>query len=270
MHAAEELGASLVALELLLSTALFAVDVFIKLRRASGPMSGLIFSFISVVLFFIAFADKLPGHPTGLRGALVGFPGIHSASENFRSSALVLLFLLLLITLRLGIYTRLFIIPAFTLPEGEYHARSQEASRANDLSAPPLAYISFSLVFTALIAGIYAWQSIGGIFLVILLILAYLTFPFLWNLQKLFLLCIVQARIFALYCWLFASAIVISIVVLLGRMELWRMRHPYGEDLFFDDLKRRMRSADQRIRARIEREQEQLRDLAADSEEEED
>lgn len=266
MHAAEEVGAAIVAVALILSTVLFAIDVFIKGRHVSGPIIGFTFSIISVPMYFVAFADKLPGDPTGIRSGILALPGTHDSNEGFRSSTLILILLLLTYALRLGIYTRLFVIPAFTLTEAEYHSRGQTASRANDLSAPLLAYFAFALVAAALIGGTYHLPVIAGVLLCLFVLLAYFASSYLRNLRRAFLLLVVQCRIIVLHFWLYAGAFVIQIVIVLGKMEMWRRRPQPGDELFFEELAQRMRRAERKIRVKIAQEHEQLRDLAADGE----
>jgi hypothetical protein len=152
------------------------------------------------------------------------------------------------------------------MSEAEYHSRTQTANRANDLSAPVLAYITFSLAATVLFAGIYGLSIIAGVLLCIFLLLLYLASSYLWNLERAFLLVMVQFRILMLYSWLYVSAFVIFLVIILGKIELWRTRKQDVDELFFDDLTRRMRTADRKIRTRIAVEQEQLRNLTADDE----
>lgn len=266
MHAVEEAGAIIVAVALFLSVCLFVIDVFVKARYRSGPVIGLVSSVLAILFFLVAFADKLPGHPVGLRGIMLELPGIHEANKDFHSSPVILIVLFAAQALRLGIYTRLFIIPAFTMSEAEYHSRAQTANRANDLSAPVLAYITFSLAATALVAGVYGLPAIAGVFLCIFLLLLYLASSYLWNLERAFLFVLVQFRILVLYFWLYISAFVVFLVIVLGRIELWRTRKQDVDELFFADLTRRMRVADRKIRARIAAEQEQLRNLTADDE----
>jgi hypothetical protein len=266
MHAVEEAATTLVAVALFLSVCLFVIDVFIKGRYRSGPVIGLVSSILATLLFLIAFADKLPSHPIGLRSVMLSFPGIHEANEQFHSSPTILIVLFATQALRLGIYTRLFVIPAFTMSEAEYHSRAETANRANDLSAPVLAYITFSLAATALFAGIYGLSTIAGVCLCLFLMLLYLASSYLWNLERAFLFVMVQFRILVLYFWLYVSAFVIFLVIILGRIELWRLRKQEVDETFFADLTRRMRAADGKIRTRIAAEQEQLRNLTADDE----
>lgn len=266
MHAIAEAVAIIVALALVLSAALFAVDVFVKGRAASGATIGLVFSLISLPIYFVAFSDDLPGNPPGLRSAILILPGIHEPNKTFSSSAFILILLLLTYALRLGIYTRLFVIPAFTMSEAEYHSRERTASRANDLSAPVLAYLTFALVVTALIAGAYLLPFVAGVFLCIFMLLIYFASPYLRNLRRGVLLLAVQCRILLLHFWLYAGTFIIQIVIFLGKLERWRRRPQPGDELFFRELAQRMRRADRKIRIKIAEEHEQLRNLAGDGE----
>jgi hypothetical protein len=264
VHAILEIVAAIVAIALIISTVLFAVDIFVKGRR--GSRIGFVFSAISLPIYFAAFADDLPSNPLGFRDIIFLLPGIHEFNKEFRSSTLILILLLLTYALRLGIYTRLFVIPAFTLTQAEYHSREQIASRANDLSAPVLAYLTFALLVTALIAGAYRLPFIAGIFLCIFTLLAYFASPYLRNLRRALLLLMVECRIFVLHFWLYMGAFMIQVVIFLGKLEMQRRRPQPGDELFFRELAQRMRRAERKIRAKIAEEHEQLRDLAGEGE----
>lgn len=258
---AEQLAAVVVAIALILSTALFGIEVFVKGRGAKGQGIGFAFSLVALPLYFIAFCDKLPGHPTGPRNVLLVLPGVTKADITFSSSVIILILLVLTYALRLGIYTRLFIIPALTMTEAEYRSRGQEEKRANDLTAPVLAYLTFALVATATIAGVYALPVVAGAAICVALLLIYFGSPYLRHLRNSFLWLMVQIRIGARELWLFASRLVVEIIVLIGRLERRRRQVQPGDERFISELEAMLRRSTARTRLNIEREREKLRHL---------
>jgi hypothetical protein len=256
---AEELAAIVIAVSLVLSTVLFGIEVFLKGRSPKGQGVGLVLSLLALPLYFIAFSDKFPGHPVGPRDLLLVLPGATRANIDFASSAVILILLVLSYALRLVIYTRLFIIPAFTMPEAEYLSRGQVERRANDLSAPVLAYLTLALVVTAIIVGIYALPAVAGAVIFVCLMLLRYVYPFLRRLRKSLLWLEVYIRILAREIWLLASRLVIGIVVIIVRLEKWRAQSLPEDELFFRRLEARLNQSAARARRSIEHERERLR-----------
>ncbi len=257
----EELAAIVIAITLVISTVLFGIEVFVKGRGAKGQGIGFVFSLVALPLYFIAFCDKFPGHPSGPRNILLILPGVTKADIAFNSSAIILLLLVLTYALRLGIYTRLFIIPALTMTEAEYRSRGQVEKRANDLTAPVLGYVTFALVTTAIIAGVYALPAVGGAAFLVLLLLLYFASPYLRHLRNSVLWLMVQIRIAARELWLLASRLVVGMIVLIGRLERWRRQVQPGDERFISGLEAMLRRSAARTQRNIEREREKLRHL---------
>jgi hypothetical protein len=188
-------------------------------------------------------------------------PGVTKADAAFSSSVVILILLVLIYALRLGIYTRLFIIPALTMTEAEYRSRGQVEQRANDLSAPVLAYLTFTMVTTAIIAGAYALTVAAGAAICVFLLLVYFGSPYLRHLRNSLLWLMVQLRIAAREFWLYASRLVVGTILVLGRMEIWRRRAQPGDEQFVSGLEERLHRSEARARIKIEREREKLRHL---------
>jgi hypothetical protein len=259
MALVEELAAIVIAVALVLSTVLFGIEVFVKGRGPRGQGAGLVFSLFAVPLYFIAFSDKFPGHPIGPRNVLLVLPGATKTDIAFSSSAIILILLVLTYALRLVIYTRLFIIPALTMTEAEYRSRGQVERRANDLSAPVLAYLTLALIAVAIIAGVYALSAVAGAaFFVFLLLLRY-AYPYLRQLRKSLLWLEVHVRIAARELWLLASRLVIGIVVIIVKLEKWRLQPQAGDELFFRRLEARLQESAAKAKRNIERERDRLR-----------
>ena len=258
----EELAAVAVGISLILSTVLFSVEVFIKGRGPRGQGLGFFYSLVTLPLYFIVFCDRFPGHPTGARNILLILPGVTKADTAFNSSVAILILLVLTYALRLGIYTRLFIIPALTMTEAEYRSRGQVESRANDLSAPILAYLAFALVLTAALAGAYALPVAAGAVICVCLLILYFVYPFLRQLEKSVLWLVVQFRITVRALWLYASRLVVQIIVFLGKAELWRRRTVPEDELFIRRLEARQRESEAKAREKIRLERKKLEKLA--------
>jgi hypothetical protein len=273
----EELAAAIIGISMLLSIGLFSIEVFVKRRwrssqkrrGMSGQAIGLVFSLIAAPLFFIAFCDKLPGHPIGLRDALLALPSITKANAAFGSSVIILVVLVLTYVLRFVIYSRLFVIPALTMTEAEFNKRDNVEERANDLSAPGLAYLTFALTLTAVIAGAYALPVAVGIVMCLGLVAIYYLSSYLYNLEKSLIWLTVQVRILARRLWLIASRLVVLAILVIGRMEAWRRRQVPGDQLFFEKLENSLRQSQLKAAAGIARDQEILRDLTARDEQDE-
>lgn len=259
----EELATVVLLISVVLSTMLFGVEVFIKRRGLTGQGTGFIFSVIAVPLFIIAFCDKLPGRPLSPRDFLLILPGVTHADAEFSSSAVILCALIVTYALRLGIYTRLFIIPALTLSEVEYHAQEQVEQRANDLSAPVLAYLTLALVVTANLAGAYGLSGVAGTVVCIALLFIYFGSRFLRLLKHSLIWLAVQFRITVRQFWLLASAIVVRVIYVIGVLERWRRQPQPGDERFFENLTRQLHQSQRKARLRIARERELLRNLGA-------
>ena len=266
MAVAESILAVIIAIAVILSTVLFFIEVFIKRHDMSGQVIGLIFSAIAAVLYFVVFCDKLPGSPNGPRELALLLPGVHSANTHFSSSAIVLIALAVTYALRLGIYTRLFVIPALTMSDAEYNSPDQVEVRANDLSAPVLAYLTFALVATALISGAYGLSIIAGVGICVLLLLFYFASSYLRNIRNSVIWLIVQMRILIRNFWIVASRLVVYMIVAIGRLESWRRRVQPGDEQFFAGLEAQLRRLERKARAKNAEEREILRTLASRTE----
>lgn len=256
----------LLALAIVLSTALFGVEVSVKRRGMSGQGIGFTFSAIATIFYFVVFCDKLPGHPTALRDLLLILPGVHEADIHFASSLAILFALIVVYALRLGIYTRLFIIPALTMTDDEYNSPDQVELRANDLSAPVLAYLAFALVTTAGIAGAYSLPALAGAAICLVLFAIYFVSSYLRNLRNSAIWLIVQLKIMSRNFWLLASRVVVRIIVFIGWLEVWRRRIQPGDEQFFAGLEERLKRLERKARLKNREERELLRRLASRSE----
>ncbi len=195
----------------------------------------------------------------GPRNILLVLPGATKAGIAFSSSVIILILLVLTYALRLVIYTRLFIIPALTMTKAEYRSRGQVERRANDLSAPVLAYLTLALVITATIAGVYALPTAAGAVIFVFLLLVRYAYPYLRQLWKPLIWLEVNVRILARELWILASALVIGIIVIIVRLEKWRVQPQAEDELFFGRLEARLQQSAARARRNNEREREKLR-----------
>src|ERR1035438_47359 len=130
----------------MLSIVLFSLEIFVKRHRGSGQVIGLAFSLLAAAGFFIEYI--------GSRNPLLILPGIHQGALAFNASSFALLMLVLTYALRLTIYTRLFVLPAIRL-NADYNSREQIEQRANDYTAPVLACVTFAIILSSIIGGVY-------------------------------------------------------------------------------------------------------------------
>jgi len=258
--------AVIIAVAVILSTALFFVEVFIKRHNMSGQVIGLVFSAIAAVLYFVVFCDRLPGSPEGPRKLALLLPGVQTGDIHFSSSVAVLVALTITYALRLGIYTRLFVIPALTMSDEEYNSPDQVEVRVNDLSAPVLAYLTFALVASALISGVYHLSAGAGVGICFLLVLLYFGSSYLRNIRNSVIWLVVQTRILIRNFWIQASRLVVYTILIIGRLESWRRRVQPGDEQFFAGLEDRLRRSERKARLKNEEEKELLRNLASRTE----
>jgi len=258
--------AVIIAVAVILSTALFFVEVFIKRHHMSGQVIGLIFSAIAAILYFVVFCDRLPGSPEGPRKLTLLLPGVQESDTHFTSSVAVLVALTITYALRLGIYTRLFIIPALTLNDEEYNSPEEVEIRVNDLSAPVLAYLTFALVASALISGVYHLSAAAGVGICLALLLLYFGSSYLRNIRNSVIWLAVQTRILIRNFWILASRLVVRTILIIGKLESWRRRTQPGDEQFFAGLEDRLNRSARKARMKNEEERELLRTLASNTE----
>jgi len=261
-----ELVAVAVGLSLLFFSALLAIEVFIK-RNRRGQTPGFIFSLLAVPLYLIAFCDRLPNRPVGLRDVILILPGVTKAASHFNSSILILFALAATCALRFAIHVRLFIIPALTLTAEKYSRQNNVRQRANDLTSPVLAYFTFALALTALIAGASALPAFAGVGIMLCLVAVYLFSPFFRGLAF-FQWLVIETRIAVRRLGLLGSTVVVYVIVGIGKLEGWHRRQaPSGDQQFLDRLEKSLLTSRRKALASIEREQELLRSLALKQEE---
>src|SRR5689334_22969634 len=141
--------ASAVALCFIWSVVLFFAAVFLRERDQED---GFHWALAGAALFFVVFADRLPGKPIWLRDCLTLLPGVSGDANLFESSLLALGLLLVLYLFRIAFFYEL------VVREPQDGAIEE---RANDKVAPALSYYSFAVCLVALLGPLYdmnAWE----------------------------------------------------------------------------------------------------------------
>ena len=155
--------ATLVGLCFIWSVILFFAAVFMR-ERAQEDSFG--WALAGAVLFFVVFADRLPGEPMQLREAITFLPGVGAGAELFTSSLVALVVLLVVYAFRIGVFVELFI-----------HNDNAEANGkeevANDIVGAPLSYYCFAICVVALLQPVYALGLLETGVLCVALIVGY-------------------------------------------------------------------------------------------------
>src|SRR4249919_2287389 len=97
--------ATLVAAGFVWSVVLFFAAVFIQERRQDA---GFGWALAGAALYFMVFADRLPGSPMWLREPLTLLPGASEGSQLFSSSVAALVILFAIYLFRIAVFYELF------------------------------------------------------------------------------------------------------------------------------------------------------------------
>jgi hypothetical protein len=224
--------ATAVAIAAILSIILFSIEVFVKGREVYGQVLGLTLSLLGFIIFTVTFADVLPGRPTGIRRLLSLLPGVEEGDLNFSSPIWALVALVVIYALRGWIYYRLFIVPAITLDDVEYRSPEQIEQRANDYTAPVLAFIVLAIAASALLETVYD-LPIGWVPPILIgLVCIYLSPRLFRPIRRFLKQAAVAIRVGARNLKIWASRFIVLVIVLLGWVERWRTQlQPSDADL---------------------------------------
>lgn len=135
--------ATAVALCFIWSVVLFFAAVALREREQED---GFGWALGGAALFFVVFADRLPGVPGQVRDVISLLPGTAPGAEDFVSSMLALGLLLAVYAFRIAVFYELVLRD----PDG-----SAAEERANDIVAPPLSYFCCAICVVALLQPIY-------------------------------------------------------------------------------------------------------------------
>ncbi len=138
--------ATAVALGFIWSIMLFCAAVFIREREQE---TGFGWALGGAAIFFVVFADKLPGEPIGLREIVTLLPGVGDGQQLFTSSMFALLLLLIVYLFRIAVFYRLFM----EVPSASADDESEDI--LNDYVAPTLSYLCFAICLVSLLQPIY-------------------------------------------------------------------------------------------------------------------
>src|SRR5438045_3713724 len=83
------------------SVVLFFGAVFMDAREQEA---GFGWALLGAALYFVTFADRLPGTPMALRRAFEILPGVSASDADFRSPLVVLIVLLVAYVIRLLVF----------------------------------------------------------------------------------------------------------------------------------------------------------------------
>ncbi len=244
---------TLVALGFLWSIVLFFAAVFVRERDQEG---GFGWALLGAAAFVVTFADHLPGGMLGLRHVLEVLPDVSRADTEFRSPITMLVILAVVYALRFIIFYQLFIDLRDYDIDGD-----GEPDDVNDLVAPFLSYVGFSLCAVTALSGVY------GLALGVTLILALASLPlyYLTHVVRFFTpyldVIYETARSAVIIVWQRAMDALIFMIIGIGRAELSKR----GADTKKIDERARTRRADSvdRVNAARARRGQALADLAA-------
>jgi hypothetical protein len=128
-------------------------------EAARRQETGAAYAIAGLVMYVLAFADRLPGEPTVLRYPALALPGVHRHDLDYRSSLTALGIITLFYVIRMLIFLQL--VPA--TPEGRA-AKEKFLDRLNDVLGPLLAFFTLNLCWTTVLAGVYSasvWIGAG-------------------------------------------------------------------------------------------------------------
>jgi hypothetical protein len=259
--------AVLIAVCFLVSTSLFAIEVFIKQRDFVGQGLGLSFTILGLLIYAAVYCDRLPSLPDRTRDLLEVFPAHDQGMGAQVSPRLELILLLILYLLRFAIYIVLFVVPAITMPEDQYRSAIEVESRANDYTAPLLAFTALALAIAGASRLAYDFSVVEQVFLFVVLMLLYFASSFLYDLRQRLISLAVSISILARDLLIALQVVILWIVLGLGRLERWRRRTRADEDLFMAHLEQRLREARQRNQQRNAQARRKLAVLAEDAKE---
>ncbi|HJZ34877.1 MAG TPA: hypothetical protein VJ204_01290 [Solirubrobacterales bacterium] len=156
--------ALLVGVGFLWSTVLFFSAIVTRERHQEA---GFGWALAGAVLYFVVFPDRLPGSPSLLRGLVNVLPWTGQNADDFTSSFLALVLLLVVYLFRVAVFYRLFAEDDVSAED----AASEEI--INDYVAPTLSYLCFAICLVSLLQPAYGLSVVETALLSIFLIIAY-------------------------------------------------------------------------------------------------
>jgi len=138
--------------------------------RGRKQETGALYAVAGLVLYVLAFADRLPGSPTGVRSPLRSMPQLESADVNYTSSLLLLLLSSIIYSARVVVFLEL--LPTKEMIPGP---DTENVETLNDYLAPILTFASLAVCFVALTTGIYdlTWPWFVGLAIMLFAIYFY-------------------------------------------------------------------------------------------------
>lgn len=204
--------ATAVAAGFVWSIFLFFGAVFIRERRQEA---GFGWALAGAIVFAVTFCDRLPGHSTALRKVLEILPGVSEQNTLFTSSLVALWVLLVVYVFRIAVFYELF------LRDGAEGSGDEDENLINDLVAPVLSYVCFSICLVALVQPLYGLGIIATAALTVVLLAGY----FGRILSQLYE-AIASLATIALVIWtrvrLAVGRILLLTVIRIAHLEQWR------------------------------------------------
>ena len=251
----------LVLVAFALSIVLFSLNVFSWDRQGNGQIRGLVFAALGAILYAILYADRIPFIPIRLRNVLEWLPGVNHQDLLFASPEWSLWVLCGIYVLRAAIFTRLFIVPAITLNDAEYNAPDQIEARANDATAPILAYVAFSVVAGALVGALYGLMSWAGVLLAIGIGALYFLKPLVQRMKKVVATAYAYFIIALRVVGAALSTAIIEVVLVIARIERWRSSESPDDQNYYEQLAKRLITAREEARQRNAAERARMREM---------
>lgn len=238
-----------VSLGLLASCVLFGFQVFGRNRAMPGQIEGFVFTAVTLPLFIYAFADRFPHW--FFSGAWV--------SQHFVSSGAALLAMGLVYVARTGVFLKLFALPAFGLSESEFYSPDRIEERANDFTAPLLAFTNLAIVLAAAVAGTFELPWIVGGLVFIGLFALYSVALYLRDLRKPILWLVVQLRIAWRAVRTVLEAGVTFIIIGAAKFEMWRRQGDSNLEDFVVRMERKLRDSQRASREADAKDRDRIR-----------
>lgn len=224
--------ATLVAIGFLWSIVLFFAAVFMRERAQEA---GFGWALAGATVYLATFSDRLPGFPSGLRDIFDLLPGVTANDIQFASPTAVLFVLVVVYVIRIVIFYELFVDLADFDIDGD-----GEPDDVNDLVAPFLSYVAFSICTITALRGVYELSTAVTIVVAVAMLPLYYLTNFLRFLRPYLDVIYETTRSLVITVWQRIVDAVVLMIIGIGRAELARR----GADVARIDA----RARDQRAR----------------------
>ncbi len=188
------------------------VSALLRLRTVAAGWGWWV---VGGALFILVFCDRLPGDATGARRLLEWIPGVTPHDAQFQSPTMVLIAVAVVVFIRFVVFFQLFVrLPAVEIDGARYEV--------DELVAPVLGYIGFSICLVTAIALIFE-ASLGlTIILAVTAVPAYYVGVTIRFFRLYVAVTYEIVRSVAFIAWQVALDAILFVVLRIGRAELTR------------------------------------------------